>query len=760
MDILDLERDHVSLRSFLEHCLMPVARAVAVARFIRSVPHDLLGRSYYLCEIAPWLSEALRDDAYACGDPDHAGVIDAAVVELERTGAVSPGQATELRRLAACGPRLHPRTSASAGAGAQGDTAAQAQVAVPLVCKLPPGRDQELPDFAAMLASVTVSLRTKEPGDDPITWNNGNALRATAGLRAFHDVAADLRVAARGAMHRLAGSAGGRGLWRAADRAAGQGGVSVEAFGRIDLERLGFDLSIPEKHMPLAGDSIGLALATVMAGAMVGALNGGRALRPREDLAWTGTVLASGEVLQVDRASLAAKIRAAHAAGLAGVVVPHGMGLLAREILRRCGWQGEVFEAGSLLEVLGNEGLVRPWRLPDSVSRGLRRSVLGARLLAVGAVAAVVTLTGLMPRILDEIGVRWYPCWRPFPPVSELRLPSHTVMGFKLALPGIRDIQVFPPPGRAFGFALISEHLEGDLHGRPCLVCGCTQEPASGQHGCVEIRDLRADRTACQSRVIETAGTPFEPRHVLPGVHYDVKAGVLADVDGDGRDEIVIAASANPEAMMVLQILEQDETGYLACTGSALHRGYLEQLMALDVDGDGRREIVAAGYHGPSDGMSLLVMRREDFYSPSADSASIAESAGRWMLEAQPCKAHLVVPLMPGYFEIAGVTHLGAFALGLREGQGTGTRIRVEIGAGTTFNADYLLNVPLDLDPAGIDIIVNQSQADQCRRWVSAGAGTDFSSPELLERWRPLFRRTRTIQMGWGQAESAARSDR
>ncbi len=733
MDILDLERAHETLRSFLEQCVMPCARAMAIARFVQDVPADLQGRGYYLAEVGPWLCEALRDDAFVCWEPEHGQLIAAAVSALERAGVFSAVEASELGRLAVRAGTFHPPRDESPLAAA-----AQVSVRVPLVCKLPRGpRSPAADEYVGVPAVVTVALRVKEPRDEPITWNNGNALTATSELRAFRDVAADLRVAAREAMHLLAESAG-------RDR---EGlGVRAEAFGRIDLERLGFDLSIPEKQMPLAGDSIGLALAAAMAGAMAGALNGECAWRPREDLAWTGSMLPTGEVLQVDRGSLAAKIRVAHAAGLAGVVVPRGMGLLAREIVRRLDWQAEVIEAGSLLEVLGNRDLMQSWRLPASVAGGLRRPVLGRNLLVAAGAVAALALVGFLPRILDEFGAHWYPLWRPFPPLSELRVPALVRPGFTLALPGIRDLEVLPPPGRGFGFAGISDKLAGDLGGRPCLVCGVNQDSEGGHHGFVEVRDLRTGRTL-SVRHIEGAGLPFEPRHVLPGVHYDVKAGVLADVDRDGRDEIVISASANPHALTTLQIIDGTEDGHLARTGSLLHNGHLEHLLAHDLDGDGRLEILAAGYHGPSQGMSLLVLRAENFYAPPENSSSAA--AGPWSLGEQPCVGHLVIPMLPGYFEVRDVTHLGGFGLGLREAEDSGKLIRVEIGAGSSVASDYLLNIPRDLDVGGVDIIVNQRHADQCRYWVRDGAGTDFSSPAYLERWRAMFRRTRTIQMGW-----------
>jgi len=770
VDILDLERAYETLRSFLEPCTVSCARAVAIARFVLAIPSDLQGRAYYLAEIGPWLREALRDDAFACCEPEHARLAASTVKTLEQAGVFTPAEARELRQLAAGeGPSSTPRRPAdgeprrgargelpSSGRGARIDgaapaPAAQITVCVPLVCKLPPGLGpQGIDDYIGVPANLTVALRVKDPGNDPITWNNGNALTATAELCDFHDTAADLRVAARDAMHHLA----------EATRAAREGlGVRAEAFGRVDLERLGFDLSIPEKQMPLRGDSIGLALAVAMAGAMVGALGNHGALRPREDLAWTGTVLPSGEVLQVDRASLAAKIRVARATGLAGMVVPRGMGLLAREIMRRHDWSGEIIETGSLLEALGNSSLMRPWRLPASLTSGLRRPILGRNLTIAAGVVALIALVGFLPRILDggiggQAAVHWYPFWRPFPPVSELRVPDVVRAGFTLALPGIKDIKIAPPPGRGIGFAAISDHLDGPLHGRPCLVYGISQESKGGRHGFVEIRDLRTDRIE-RSRVIDGAGTPYDPRHDLPGLHYDVKTGVLADVDQDERDEIVIGAAANPDAYMSLQILEDSADRQLARLGSLLHQGHLEHLLAYDLDGDGRLEIIAAGYHGPSGGMSLLVLRREDFYAPPAAGAAAATTAGRWSLDGQPCVAHLVVPMLPGYFEVSGVTHLGAFSLGLRDAEGSGKLIRAEIGAGTSLVGDYLLNIPPDLDVAGIDIVVNQRHADQCQCWVRDGASTDFSSSEFLERWRASFRRARRIQMGW-EAQNAA----
>ncbi len=746
MDILDLEHACESLRAFLQQSVMPCARAAAVARFIRAVPSDVQGRAYYLDEIGPWLSEALRDDAYTCWDTEQARLIGAVVTELERAGVFSAGEAGELRRLAVQEPSRdargvpRQRERDTGPDGSRPAPAAQVSVFVPLVCKLPPVPGQEGADeYVGMPAILTTALRAKHPKDDPITWNNGNALKATAGLRAFHDVAADLRVAARGAMHRLAGAGGGSG---------GSLGVHSGALRRIDLERLGFDLSIPEKQMPLAGDSIGLALAVAMAGAMTGGLKGGHGLRPRDDLAWTGTVLPSGEVLQVDRASLAAKIRVARAAGAAGIVVPHGMGTLARQIMRHLDWGGEVIEVSDLLEALGNRNLVRPWQLPGALARDLQRPVLGKALLTTASILGAIALVGFLPRILDEVSVHWYPLWRPFPPVSSLRLPAVTRPGFALALPGIRDIEVMPPEGRGIGFAQISDNLDGDLYRRPCLVCGYSQEFKGGHQGYVEVRDLRTDRIV-RSRGIEGMGVPYEPRHHYPGAHYDVKAGVLADLDQDGRDEIVISASANPYAITGLSILDDDGHRQLVRTGSVLHQGHLEHLLTLDLDQDGRVEVVAAGYHGPSGGMSLLVLRGDDFYSPPEDSAEAVAARDRWTLDAQPCIAHLVAPMLPGYFEVSGITHLGGFQLGQREGASSGKLIRVEIGAGVSQAGDYLLNVPSDLDVEGVGIIVNQTFADQCQRWVSAGAKTDFSSEQFLERWRRLFRRTRTIQMGW-----------
>jgi hypothetical protein len=754
MDILDLERAHESLGRFLERCEMPCARATAIARFIASISDDLQGRSYYLLEICPWLREALLDDRDACWDPEHVPLIRRAVAQFAQLGEFSEAERRDLdQRLARAGTAgvngELPSSEQRPGVERPAAGGSQVCLPLPLVCRTPtlPGQDNGSDDVGSM-AALTVALRAKDPGQDAITWNNGNALKATTDMRAFRDVADDIRLAARETMHRLADlphPPGGRAPIRTAD------------FGRFDVERLGFDLSIPEKLMPVAGDSIGLALAAAMLGAMIGVLRGGRALRPREDLAWTGVVLPSGEVRPVERSSLAAKVRVAGAAGLAGIVVPRGMAMLARQVAERRGWNAEIHEVGNLLEVLQHEGLLREARLPSALVQGVRRPILGKALL-IGAIAvAGLTLLAALPRILDEAGVHWFPFWRPFPPVKELRVPAITLPGFSIAVPGTRDIVVQPPPSVGIRFAQITDNLGGELQGRPCVVYGLGQNSVLGRHGSVEIRDLRSDRVV-RSRVIETSETPFEPRHLLHDAHYDVKAGVVADVDSDGGDEIVVCAAANPHPFMAVQVLEDTGANTLGCTGSVLHAGHLENILAYDFEGDGRLEIVAAGFHYPSRGMSLLVLRRGDFYAPRGADSSEAAGSQAWSLDRQPCAAHLVVPRLPGYFEATGVAELGSFLLGLREDDGSGKAIRVDIKAGVTKAYDYLMNVPPDLDVAGIGIIVNQPQVDQCQRWLQAGVKIDFSSPEYLERWKHLFRRTRTIQMEWVSAESEDQS--
>ncbi len=743
MDILDLERAHERLSKFLERCELSCARAAAVAHFSDYIPDDLQGRSYYLLEIAPWLREALRDDPDSCWDPEHVPLILEAVAEIERAGGFSADEARDFaQRAARSGPRGWDDPPAP---GAQEPTvgprpaaASQIRLPLPLVCKIPAFHAQgDGAEEVGSLAALTVALRAKDPRHAAITWNNGNALQATAEMRAFRDVADDMRLAAREAVHRLAD------LPRVAPN-----GLRIRAadFGRFDVERLGFDLSIPEKLMPLAGDSAGLALAAAMAGAMIGALRAGRARRPREDLAWTGVVLASGEVRPVDRSSLAAKVRVACAAGLAGIVVPRGMGPLARQVAGRRGWSPEVHEVGSVLEVLQHDGLMREARLPSALVRQVRRPILGKTLMLTATAFAALALLAVLPRILDEFGLRTYPFWRPFPPAHELRVPANIQGGFTLALPAARDIAVLPPADAKIQFAQISDNLPGELQGRPCLVSGASYNATLGKNAMVEVRDLRAHRVA-RSRVIETAGTPFEPRHVRHDAYYNVKAGAVADVDRDGTDEIVICVTASPYAPAAVQILEDDGAGNLICTGSVLHDGHLEYLLAHDFEGDGRVEIVAAGYHQPSRGLSLLVLHREDFYAPGAGDAAAAASAHPWSLDTQSCAGHLVAPPLPGYFEVTGVSELGGFMLGLREVAGSGQEIHVDIRAGVTGAYDYLMNVPPDLDVAGIDIVVNQPQRDQCRRWLHEGVTIDFSSPEYLDQWKRLFRRTRTIQV-------------
>ncbi len=728
-DILDLERCYEQLTAFLESCPMPAARALAIARFCQAIPGDVQGHRVYLFDIGPKLVEALRQDPHGLSDPRHLEAVRSALRGIAACGVLSPDAADLLRN----GPAvtLPESKGARVADSNQSEFATTTQVAVPvpLVCGIPVMPDNgEDPEFVAMTVNLTVAGRPGG-GAGQVTCHNVNAQRATAELRSVLDVAADARVAARETVHHMASQPSG-----GAEAAT----PSAVSFRRYDLRRLDFDLSMPEKRMPIAGGSIGLALAVAMSGIMVGILSGGEAVGPRSDLAWTGVVLPTGEVDSIDRASLSAKARAARVAGLRGLVVPVKLLDVARSVARELGWDGEIYGVANVLEALTRPELRTTLRLSPALVDGCRKPRLWPRLAIGWTAALLMTLIALLPRALDEMGVYWYPPWRPAARLEQMRLLSRRGPEIRVSIPRARDVVLHATGTRAFAFADLSGKLNLESGPGPWLVYGTSLDDPAGEAGYVSAFDLR-QRAEVFRYTVSSSGLPLELLDEHVDGRYTVNTGMTADIDNDGKDEIILTASVNPHEHTVLQLL--DGSGRLR--GAVFHLGHLEHLRAVDVDEDGTVEIMAVGFHNPSDGMSVLTLHADHLYS--AASPPVSSSPTRdWDYRAQPCVAHLVIPILPGWTDVSDVTHLGPFSFGLLYPKNGGVLLRVDVGAGVG-GLDYLMTIrpPCEV----LNITVNSQMADRARALVKSGVPTDFSSPELLQEWQTLFRCSDRIQM-------------
>lgn len=319
-EILELDLAYRRLQAFLKACAYPPARAFAIARFTCGIPTDLQGVAFYLTELAPLYRAALEEATAPVTDPEVRGVLERACT-LFRTAGVELDE-SQGAAAAACGDLA--RGGGTEGRGSRGrgsrEDPGSIAILVPVVQELPPAiGDAGRAAYLGALAAIRLTPRPARKGIRTDRWIHHAAQTQQGDLMRLEDVSASALQAAWGLVRkRLLDSGGGR---------AGRAALS----GVAPSEWLGFDLSLPDPEIAIGGQSAGLGIAVALAGALMGAVRGGQALRPSARFAWSGRMLPTGEIGEVHRESLRAKVRAAYYAGLDGIVVPATMAEGARQ---------------------------------------------------------------------------------------------------------------------------------------------------------------------------------------------------------------------------------------------------------------------------------------------------------------------------------------------------------------------------------------------------------------------------------------------
>ena len=478
----------------------------------------------------------------------------------------------------------------------------------------------------------------------------------------------------------------------------------------MDIDRLGFELSLPDKEMPIAGASISLAVGVAMCGAMVGLARKGHALSPRSDIAWTGLLSPSGEVGAVDEQSLREKVDAVSAAGLTGIVVARSQGDLACRFAEKTGWDGKVYTVGQLIDLFLHPELMIPVPLPHSLMLACRRPSKQRYSATALLCLMVLSLLFLTPRILDGFGVYWFPWWRPLPTADEIPNISQIAHGFDLRIPRMEDLHLVPEGNRTFAFAHVVDEVINHKDEGPYLVLGETADFHAGTDGRLTIRHIPTRRIVAEYTP-QSTWLPDDPGREESANLDTLKQGVVADVDNDGDNEVVISISFNPTSLCILQILGND----LRCERALKHIGHLEHLDTSDLNGDGNAEIVAVGFHGPTNGMSLLIAEIEDFYPirdvdtlnpPSVYTAENLE----WDASRQPCYEHYVLPYQEWMMQMPldqPLMQLGHFTLAMPAHNGANRKLRATASLGVS-SSDFLLDFDLDSPTHGAEVMFGQ----------------------------------------------------
>ncbi|MBD3237558.1 MAG: hypothetical protein GF330_12700 [Candidatus Eisenbacteria bacterium] len=709
-----------------DECALPNVRALATARFITALPDDLRGRRYYLQESASRLLPALERMTDRFRDPKHQAWVRDALERLVRDGLLETSVARAL--LAASAAEGSGRTQGTdvPAAMASAPPGQQILLRVPLLHPIPaPSWDAEAPGQVGLITELTLVPRRRVPGAPLVSWNNAHTGESLSGMRALNDVAADAFMAACEA---------------------------VPDAPQACEEGLGFEISISEKEAPIVGDSIGLGLCVAFTAALKACAGRGWDRRPRGDLAWTGRISPRGEVGRIEALSLAHKIRAARQGGVAGIVIPAGMADATET--ERSGFQvAELAHvSGFLLSEPTAFEITEPWPGADRARRSIRRRPpwLAGGLIAAAVVAAI--LIGLALRggdgdrsSLPGIGAE------PAPALADLRVETiHEQRELRVTWPGQTAPLLVPTEGPV-RIVMKTDRLAGDERGALRIAYATAQ--AGGHPGRLVVYDPLAQETVWRY-IFTESGLPGDPLRDRPGVSYSTKVGRIADCDGDEDDEIVLAVALNPEADCLLWLFD----GLRDPVGVVRHIGYFEQIEVVDLDFDGTPEILAAGHHTPSKGVSLVVLHANQF-APFRSSASMADpstqgGAARVAGEVHDglCLTHLVVPLIPEFTAASGITELWwpegeIFELVGTERKATVPRLAISATHLARRVPDYLIAAGIPCGELRILPTANMEHFVATQGPLVA----DLCGEAFLDRWRSAIFCGDRIQHRWSE---------
>lgn len=390
-----------------------------------------------------------------------------------------------------------------------------------------------------------------------------------------------------------------------------------------------------------------------------------------------------------------------------------------------------IFGVASLGMALETPGLFEPWAIPNrSLRTSWHRRRSTPRWVTAGVVAAALALTAIwvVPEVVGRSG--------PHATVSsDMKLVRVTFDG------GARPLVIRPP--RFVAFAGIGRRLPGDPSGAERLVVLTTTSDSAP--ATLSVYELRRGRVLW-SYAFTSSGLPIDLRRGHPEGVYNGKVGAIGDLDGDGDNEIVVALSVHPFSSCVLRLFDDQSKP----VGALFHQGHIEGLLVSDLDGDGKGEVIATGYHASSAGVSVLMLRQSDFRAE-------ADSALPWDPTRQPCLAHFVFPRPPHLEEELGVLQLGMDLEPRIVPRSDGLPF-VSVDAfiqnpyGEPLRPRY--SIFLSGLPPSVASITATAVLDQATQtWMREGhCRTDFASPEFIEQWRRSFRVFDHIDLDTGPA--------
>jgi hypothetical protein len=514
-------------------------------------------------------------------------------------------------------------------------------------------------------------------------------------------------------------------VWRIAreendpiESVAGRALTAARREAGVKRSPLAYEVRLQRADWQIRGASLGLALAVLFYLFEKAEKRGApRVLAP--DVAILGSVDEQGAVLPVAEATLAAKIRAAFGAGYRKIVLPaENLAVAQREIARLCVVLPDV-AAPILVPVTTLREVVSSTELFVQPERPVKHLIVRVRttrwVVGIGVGLALLgSLFWFRPRTWTVENTTITSNLREFfvtarlagfPP-RESRWKLDTSVGWAT---------IFTMPGRRQAALVVGTNADG---------------PHPARLYCYELgsRRLLWERNLCDPLEL---GKPTRST-----VTMQIAEILAADVDDDGRQDLVVVVQTNPMSPCFVYWLRADGT----TRSIYAHRGYLFYARAVDYTMDGRTEIFLAGTsnfdgHPLNQNATLVVLDRDHFSGWPGDGPF--EGSSRAPFDS--CLARVIFPPVPEHCRIMGTPGYYVNSYYVHASQ-TDPSVTVAVGS-----EDHPgLVVTLDRDFHAVRVVAEDNLGPYVQEALEKGTiAEDFTTRERLAGYMREVRRVR-----------------
>jgi transcriptional regulator with XRE-family HTH domain len=227
------------------------------------------------------------------------------------------------------------------------------------------------------------------------------------------------------------------------------------------------------------------------------------------------------------------------------------------------------------------------------------------------------------------------------------------------------------------------------------LLIGLTsQYPASGRLRCLDR--ATGDTIWTLDPDLDALCAAFDPEDVVSH-QFGCNSMTVCDLNGDGDPELVVNflhGKYYPDAVCIV-----DRDGRLQSQYG--NRGHLAELLVVDLDADGRDEILALGTNNAPAYQGATILLLDDAHRSGA---SVDSLSNPWSAEPDSALVRLVLPRFPEPFmSLLGEVRLAAATPRVFHDPNGKTLVSVEVGVGSDARNRMIVYLDADLNPVGAE---------------------------------------------------------